>query len=70
MTNAAEFCESAGCNHPRSQHVHDHVMHAGTWHDVSRCLDCERDGGPCTDTHAIVDAEDEDLEVLEATDGA
>ena len=49
-----EICKSEGCEHPMTAHVHDHVMHEGRWLDVARCIDCERDGGPCTDEHSIV----------------
>ena len=57
MSQPAEHpktCASEGCGHALSAHVHDRVMHEGQWRDVRRCLECEHDGGPCTDGHAIV----------------
>ena len=51
-------CASDGCGHPQAEHVHDRVMHAGAWRDVKRCVRCEHEGGPCTDTAAIL-SEDE-----------
>jgi hypothetical protein len=53
-----ESCARDGCGHPIREHVHDRVMHAGSWRDVARCLICERDGGPCTDSHSIVESVD------------
>ena len=68
MAESEDRCASEGCGHPVASHVRDHVMHEGRWHDVARCLDCERDGGPCTDTHAIVDIEAAEPDGLEGID--
>jgi len=60
MSEAAQTqtCGSKGCGHPLREHVHDRVMHEGQWKDVARCRACERDGGPCTDSHSIVESVD------------
>ncbi len=60
LLGRSEDCAEDGCGHPERDHVSDKMLHQGVLSVVHRCIACEREGGPCTDSARILADEPED----------